>query len=419
MYQTYKLSNGITVITENISYVRSVSLGIWIKAGSIHENADNNGITHFIEHMLFKGTGDRTAKEIAESIDNIGGQLNAFTSKEYTCYYAKVLDSHVDVAIDVLTDMLLCSTLHPKEIEKEKSVILEEISMYEDSPEDIAHDLLLKTAFPQHSLGLPILGVQDTIKNFSRNDLVHYMEDHYTIDNIIISIVGNFKEEEIIHLLEKKFSNSSVKNNEQKLLNRPTFVSNTVIRYKNIEQLHLCIGFEGTSLASKELYPLLLMNNIFGGSISSRLFQSIREEKGLAYSVFSYPSAYTQTGLFTIYVGMNPSQLQEVCKLINEQIARIRCSGLTEEELLKSKEQLKGNYILGLDSIDNRMTAIGKSKLLLDSIYSQSEIVQEIDQVTLEEVNSRIDQLFHLDKATMVAVGKMDEQVDLNSLLKI
>lgn len=418
MYQQYRLSNGVRVVLEKIPHVKSVSLGFWIKAGSIHESKENNGISHFIEHMLFKGTETRTAKGIAEAIDNIGGQLNAFTSKECTCYYVKVLDSHVGLAVDVLTDMLFHSTFRSSEIEKEKSVVLEEINMYEDSPEDNAHDLLAKTVFQNHSLGLPILGNHKTVEGFDRNMIIDYMQNNYKMENIVVSVAGNFDEVLLIQLLEEKFHQYKNKSNMGQSNIEPDFITSTALKYKDIEQLHLCIGFKGIALTSTDFYPLLLMNTVFGGSMSSRLFQNIREDKGLAYSVFSYPSAYRSIGLFTIYAGINPIQLKEVSKLICEEINIMKQYGITEDELLKSKEQLKGNYILGLESTSSRMSAIGKSELLLDRIYSQKEILQRIDDITMEDIRKVIDKIFALEKASIVAVGKMDENVEIRSFFK-
>ncbi|MCT4606776.1 MAG: insulinase family protein [Marinisporobacter sp.] len=418
MYQKIRLSNGARVVLEKIPHVKSVSLGFWVKTGSINENLDNNGITHFIEHMLFKGTKNRTAKEIAESIDDIGGQLNAFTSKECTCYYAKVLDAHIGIAIDVLTDMIFNSTFNPVEIEKEKSVVLEEISMYEDSPEDNAHDLLSRTIFKEQSLGLPVLGRRDTVSSFDREMLIEYMKDYYTVENMVVSIAGNFNEEEIIKMLEEKFKNFNNRRKQQKFLDKPKFMIDTGFKYKDIEQLHLCISFQGVPLKSDNYYPLLLMNTVFGGSMSSRLFQNIREDKGLAYSIFSYPSAYQQIGLFTICAGINPSQLEEVNLLIKEEINKMKKDGLTEAELIKAKEQLKGNYILGLESTSSRMLAIGKSELFLEKIYSQKEVLEKIDNIKMEDIRNVIDKIFVLDQATVAVVGKVDQETQVNELLK-
>ncbi len=417
MFQKYTLSNGVRLVVENIPYVKSVTLGFWIEAGSIHEEANNNGITHFVEHMIFKGTDKRSAREIAESFDSIGGQLNAFTSKECTCFYAKVLDTHLSIAIDVLTDMVFHSSFNPEEIEKEKSVVLEEINMYEDSPEDLAHELLSKTVFKHHKLGMPVLGTAETVSGFDRKKLVSFIEENYTIENMVISVAGNFDENQLIEQLEEKLSNFSKKKDVQKPGDNRSFNPEEIIRYKDIEQLHICLGLEGTSLTSKDLYPLLIVNNIFGGSMSSRLFQNIREDKGLAYSVFSYPSSYKEMGLLTVYAGINPNQLDEVLKLINYEIKHLKKDGLTNDELFKSKEQLKGSYMLGLESTSSRMSAIGKSELLMNHIYTPKEILEKINQVTMSQVRQVIDKVFVSEKSALAVVGKLEKDKNLKGFL--
>ncbi len=417
MHCRHILQNGVRVITEYIPHVRSVSVGFWVEAGSIHETTENNGITHFIEHMLFKGTNNRNAKEIAEAIDNIGGQLNAFTGKECTCYYSKVLDTNLSIAIDVLSDMIFNSTFTPSEIQKEKGVIVEEINMYEDSPEDLVHDLLSKTIF-DNSLGLPILGTQDTINSFDRDKLMEYMNNNYTTENIVIAVAGNFNTEEVINLLNEKLSNFNNKGSNNRKELYPEFTSKNAIRTKDTEQLHLCIGLEGVSSSSEEFYPLLLMNNIFGGSMSSRLFQNIREDKGLAYSVFSYPSTYKKQGLYTIYCAIASDQIEEVGKLIKNEVDIMKKFGLSQEELSKSKEQLKGNYILGLESTSSRMSSIGRSELLLNKVNSQKDIIEKIDKVTLNEINKVIQKIFNLEKASLALVGKIDSEYNLSNLLR-
>jgi len=405
MYIKHKLDNGVRIVAEQINYVNSISIGIWVKAGSRNEDINNNGISHFIEHMLFKGTKNRTAKEIAGSIDKIGGQLNAFTAKECTCYYAKVLDSHFDIALDILTDMFFNSVFLENEIEKEKGVVLEEIGMYEDSPEDLVHDMLNQTIWSENPLGMPILGTENTLKSLKRQDIINYIKENYTTDRIVVSVVGNFDKEYVINQITKVFSNYNVSNSNKITSVKPTFSPKHTHKEKNTEQAHLCIGFNGLELGNKHMYSLLVLNNIFGGAMSSRLFQKIREEKGLAYSVFSYPSSYTDCGLLSIYAGMKPSQLDYVIELILEEIEGIKKDGITEEELHDSKEQIKGNYILGLESTSGRMNSIGKSELLLDKIYSPKEIIQLIDNVTMEDINYLIGLLFNNDKMGSAIIG--------------
>ncbi|WP_202708735.1 M16 family metallopeptidase [Sporosalibacterium faouarense] len=418
MYDKFNLNNGVRVVTEKIPHVKSVSIGVWIEAGSRYENSNNNGTSHFIEHMLFKGTEKRTAKQIAESIDNIGGQLNAFTSKECTCFYAKVLDNHLPIAIDVLSDMLLNSKFDEEEIKKEQSVVVEEINMYDDSPEDVAHDLLSKTIFDGNSLALPILGDVNTVKNLTRKDIIDFFNMHYIPGNTVISIAGNFDMVETRKLLEESFGNWHVNGSTPSIDLPPKLTQRLKYKSKDTEQLHLCLGLEGVSQGSDELYSLLVLNNVFGGSMSSRLFQRVREERGLVYSIFSYPSSYKNVGIFTIYAGLNPNQLLNVTELILEDINDIKDVYLSKDEIYRSKEQLKGNYILGLESTSSRMTSLGKSELLLGKINSPREILEKIDKVSLEGVKEVTDRVFNFDKLNIAYVGKIKNKKSTNEKIR-
>jgi len=405
MYIRHKLENGVRIVAEEIKYVNSVSIGIWVKVGSRNENNHNNGMSHFIEHMLFKGTKNRTAKEIAGSIDKIGGQLNAFTAKECTCFYAKVLDSHFDIALDILTDMFFNSSFSESEMEKEKGVVLEEIGMYEDSPEDLVHDIFTQSVWKGNSLGMPILGTEKTLKAIRRQDIIDYMGANYTPENIVVSVVGNFNKEHVLKEIEKAFSNYKTSKKNEVVTAKPTFTPSYNHKEKNTEQAHLFIGFNGLELGNEYTYSLLVLNNIFGGAMSSRLFQKIREDKGLAYSVFSYPSSYTDCGILSIYAGMKPNQLDYVIELIIEEIKDIKENGISENELYDSKEQIKGSYILGLESTSGRMNSIGKSELLLNKIYSPKEIIELIDKVTMDDINNVIDLVFNTDEMSAAVIG--------------
>jgi len=405
MYIKHKLDNDIRIVAEEIKYVNSVSIGIWVKVGSRNENESNNGISHFIEHMLFKGTKNRTAKEIAGTIDKIGGQLNAFTSKECTCFYAKVLDTHFDIALDILSDMFFNSTFSENEIEKEKGVVLEEIGMYEDSPEDLVHDIFNQSVWSKNPLGMPILGTEKTLKSIKREDIIDYIDRNYTPENVVISVVGNFDKEHVLSEIKRVFSKHKTTKKDKVTISEPVFTPIYKHKEKNTEQAHLCLGFKGFELSNKYTYPLLVLNNIFGGAMSSRLFQKIREEKGLAYSVFSYPSSYTDCGILSIYAGMKPNQLDHVIELIIEEINQIKANGISEEELYDSKEQIKGSYILGLESTSGRMNSIGKSELLLDKIYSPKEIIELIDAVTMDDINHVINLVFNIEKMGAAIIG--------------
>lgn len=417
MYKKHQMKNGIRIVTEEIPYVNSVSVGIWVKVGSRNETAEKSGVSHFIEHMLFKGTKNRTAKEIANSIDKIGGQMNAFTSKENTCYYAKVLDSHFDIALDVLADMFLASNFAEEEIAKEKGVIMEEINMYEDSPEDLVHDLFTQGAWAGNPLGMPILGTEETLEGLDRKSITEYFSSNYIPENVVISVAGNIKHEVVVEKAERNFGHLTNAARKPSIIERPSFSPVKITRCKDTEQVHLCIGFEGMDNDNKLYYPMLTMNNIFGGAMSSRLFQKIREDRGLAYSVFSYPSSYIDSGIFSIYAGMKPSQLQNVTKIIIDEIHELKKNGLTEEELFDSKEQMKGSYTLGLESTSGRMISIGRSELMYNRIYSPSEVLEKIDKVDMESVKQAIEMVTKLDRMGGAIIGPMEKDFELKEIL--
>lgn len=418
MFQKELLKNGIRIVTEEIPYVNSVSIGIWVKVGSRYENIENNGISHFIEHMLFKGTNNRSAKEIANSIDKIGGQLNAFTSKECTCFYAKVLDTHFDIALDVLADMFFNSRFDKEEIDKERGVVIEEINMYEDSPEDLVHDLFSQAVWSGNPLGMSILGTEETLNNLNREKILEFFNENYIPQNVVISVVGNFKHKEAVASIKKYFENAEQKGNSSANILVPSFEPEYTLKSKDTEQVHLCMGFNGVDIKSKAFYPMLILNNVFGGAMSSRLFQKIREDRGLAYSVFSYPSSFEDCGLFSIYAGSKPDNLKSVAELIMEEIRIIKKNGITEQELYDSKEQLKGSYILGLESTSGRMISIGKSELLLNKIYSPAEILEKIDQVDMDSVNNIIKHIFDTDNMGAAVIGSMDKNTDIRNMFK-
>ncbi|OIJ09952.1 peptidase M16 [Anaerobacillus arseniciselenatis] len=392
MIQKFETPDGLRIVLEKIPTVRSVSIGIWIGTGSRFEEKEVNGVSHFLEHMFFKGTKKRSAQEIAEAFDGIGGQVNAFTSKEYTCYYAKVLDDHANIALDVLSDMFFDSQFEKRELEKEKNVVLEEIKMYEDAPDDIVHDLLAQASYGSHSLAYPILGTQETLQSFSESTLRDYMDDQYTAENVVISVAGNV-DESFIEKVKEIFSAVKKSGKERQYIT-PAFMSEKKVRQKDTEQAHLCLGFNGLKIGHDDIYSLVLLNNILGGSMSSRLFQEVREKKGLAYSVFSYHSSFHDNGMLTLYSGTAPSQLDELYETIMDTLMNLREKGMTENELNKGKEQLKGNLMLSLESTNSRMSRNGKNELLLKRHRSLDEIIDEINDVTIDSTNKLSQKLF-------------------------
>jgi len=375
----------VRIVSEQIDHVRSLSIGVWVNAGSRYELAEENGITHFIEHMLFKGTKTRSARQIAEEFDRIGGEINAFTSKENTCYYAKVLDHHGELAIQILADMFFNSTFEEEELKKERNVVIEEIKMYEDTPDDIVHDLLGEAVYGSHALGYPILGTEDTIRSFTQDSLKQYVSDMYTPDQIVISIAGNVNES-FIKEVEALFGSYTSEKSELAKIEPPDFHTRQLMKKKETEQAHLCLGFDGLPLGHEDSYSLIVMNNVLGGSMSSRLFQEVREERGLAYSVFSYHSAHHDSGMLTVYAGTGADQLDSLYETIQSTLTTFKQDGMTSKELLFAKEQLKGNLMLGLESTNARMSRNGKNELMLNRHRTMDEVIERIDAVTLNSV---------------------------------
>lgn len=403
----YTLSNGLRVVVEYLPTFRSVSFGIWVKTGSRNETPENNGISHFVEHMLFKGTNGRTAKDIADLFDGIGGNVNAFTSKEYTCYFAKVLDEHLPIAVDALADMFFESKLDAEELAKEKNVILEEISMYEDTPDDKVHDESSRAAYGDHPLAYSILGLEERLTAMNSDSLRSYMDDTYTLENTVISVAGNVEEGKLLELLEKYFGRFQNKG-QSSLIEVPKFHGDYVFFKKKTEQNHICLSFPGCSNSDPQLYAMILLNNALGGGMSSRLFQEIREKRGLAYSVYSYHTSYADSGLFTLYAGTAPKQTKEVLDLTLEQMEELAVKGLSDEELHRGKEQLKGSLILSLESTSSRMNRLGKNELMIGRHFTLDEMLQRIDNVTMKDVREVTERMLSVPFAVAM-VGTNDK----------
>jgi len=405
LINVHKLPSGMRVVTESIPFVRSVSFGLWVRNGSRHETEATNGISHFIEHMMFKGTEKRSAMEIADTMDAVGGQLNAFTSKEYTCYFTRTLDTHFDVALDVITDMFFHSKYDQNEINKERNVILEEINMYEDTPEDLAVDLLQYHTFPKNSLGMGILGTPETIGSFQRDDFLSFLKERYNPKNVVIAVAGNINEKEVLEKITAAFAGfkDNSKGGEETTADySPGFC----LKEKDIEQVHLCMGFPGIKTGLDESYALAAVNTILGGGMSSRLFQKIREQHGLVYSVYSYNASYFDTGIFLIYAALNPAQIYEVLNLISLEVRGMFTERVTEEQLAKAKEQLKSNFLLSLESAASRMNSIGRTLLMLDKVITPDELVTKIDAVDLDGFYAVCDKIFRLEQMSLSLVGK-------------
>ena len=417
MYNITTLDIGIKIVTESIPTIRSISFGIWVKVGSQNENQNINGISHFIEHMLFKGTLTRSAKDIAEQMDAIGGQMNAFTSKQFTCYYVKILDTNFDKALEIISDMFLNSTFSENEMAKEKKVIIEEINMYEDTPEELVFEIMNENAWAGSALAYPILGSIKNVESFSHSSIKSYYDENYTSENIIITVAGNFDTPQMINKLKKYFGSLQNKNFNSQKTNEVRYKKFIAVRDKEIEQVHICLGFPGIKNSIEENYSLALLNTILGGGMSSRLYQKIREENGLAYSLFSFNYSYDTVGLFAIYAAINPLKVEKCIEVIIDELKNLKSEPITNLQLAKTKEQLKSSYIISLENSSSRMNALGKSIILYDKILTADEIIERIDEVTLEEIYELIDKIFVFDEISLAGVGK-HEQMNLISNYK-
>ena len=402
------LENGIRVISEEIDHVRSVSIGAWVEGGSRHETGLTNGAAHFIEHMLFKGTERRSAFDIASAIDSVGGVMNAATGKELTSFYIKIPDYHLELAVDLLADIFTGSRFDPAEIGRERSVILQEIRMVEDTPDDYIHDFFERMFWRDHPLGFPILGTKERIEAFHRNDLLHFFQTRYRGNRLVISAAGNCTHDKLVALVRRCFGPLAGSSPGETIAPPATTPGQAVLR-KDLEQVHLIIGSPAPSAVSPERHAGFLLNAVLGGSMSSWLFQEVREKRGLAYAIYSYLSSYMDTGLFGIYAGTGSEKVREVLRLIREGMERFSAELLTEKELRSAKELIKGNFLLGMESTDNRMTGLARNEICFGRYVPPEEIVEKIDAVGREEVRRLARGLFRPDAMTIAAIGPVDE----------
>lgn len=399
------MPNGLRVVGERIPHFRSVSVGLWIGTGSQYEYANEAGISHFIEHMVFKGTRKRSARQIAEEMDAVGGQLNAFTSKECTCFYAKTVDEHLPLATDVVCDLAAHPTFDAKELEKEKGVVLEEISMAEDTPEDVVHELLMLANFGDQPIARPILGTEAAIRGYRREDLVKYWESLYRPQNAVFSIAGNYDWARVQELLETHLGDWKTDGLREKKCDTQVVKPTALAREKEIEQVHICLGFPGLKLGDKKNYELSIFNSVYGGAMSSRLFQKIREESGMAYTVYSYPNAYTDCGMLSVYAATNPDTAVAVHDQILEETRKICRDGLSREEFDMAREQLKASIILGSESTSSRMQSNGRRMLLMNETRTESEVIERVNAISFEETNELMRSILSAENA-LALVGK-------------
>ncbi|MBI4654094.1 MAG: insulinase family protein [Nitrospirae bacterium] len=415
MYKKIILDNSIPVLTENSKDTRSVCIGIWIKVGARHEPPDKNGISHFFEHMVFKGTEKRTAKNIAIEIDSIGGELNAFTSRETTTFYVKVLDEYIEKALDLLTDIFLHSTFPEDDIEKEKGIITEEIKMVEDTPDEYIHDLFGKNVWGETGLGQSILGKTETLRTFKRDNILNHIKKYYSTKDIMVACAGNFREEYLIKNLNNTIGRLK-RDSGPKTEYHESFTGKLNVIPKNLLETHICLGVEGLSQGSEERYAMHLINTILGAGVSSRLFQEIREKRGLTYSIHSFNVSYHDTGIWAVYAGTDRSHAIEVTNLITTEMRSLP-ETITVSELQRAKDQLKGNLILSLESTGSKMTNIAKQEIYYGRYFSPEEIIKAVESITMEDVKSLAKRLINNSPFAITVYGPVKEKdfKDINS----
>ncbi len=409
MYRKTVLDNGIRVVTERMPHVRSISMGIWVTVGSRDEMPEENGISHFIEHMIFKGTTRRTALQIAKELDAVGGMSNAFTSRENTCFHARVLDTHLEMIVDLLSDIFLHSLYDSTEIERERQVILQEISMIEDTPDDHIHDLFSRLVWGDNSLGFPVLGTAQSVMAIDSDTIRNYLHKTYSPDRIVIAAAGNLDHDVFQDLIAKAFSIVPGRNGVPARVT-PSVKTSCLIRNKKFEQVHLILGTKSCSALDDRRYACMVLNILFGGSMSSRLFQEIRERRGLAYTIYSFMSSYTDIGLLGVYAGVQKKNVIETVGLIQKEMKNLRTNSIDEAELASAKEHLKGGLLLAAESSDNRMTRLAKNEIQFGDFITYDGLTSKIDAITTEDVVSLAREYFCSESLSMAALGPVSKK---------
>ncbi|MDX1358162.1 MAG: pitrilysin family protein [Clostridia bacterium] len=394
--------NNTVLIYEKLPHLRSVCTGVWCKAGSRYEDRTNNGISHFAEHMVFRGTETRSAKDIADEFDGIGGILNGFTGKEATCYYARTLDMHFEKASEILSDMVYNSIYDKELLEKERKVILEEMAMYQDSPEDFVHEKLEWEIWSNNPLGYPIIGTRESLANIDRDMILDFTGSHMSPCNMVVAVAGNFDEEKMLDSMEKFFGvRKKGRGIKQNGFTAPEFKPGLHNYEKDIEQTYFSIAFDSIGYEDESRYPMMAATSILGGGISSRLFQKLREEKGLVYTVGAVNQSYLGAGILNIYAGTGDNELEEALSCVKKEVEDIGKNGVTSDELARAKEQLKGHIILGMESTTSRMTIMGKNRLLKGYVEEQDEVISKINAITLDDIKDTVKDVMDWDKAAI------------------
>jgi predicted Zn-dependent peptidase len=402
------LPNGLVVLTETMSHVRSVSVGIWIRNGSRREVQEENGLAHFMEHMVFKGTERRSAEAIAREMDSVGGMLDAFTSKEQICFNAKVLDEHLPIAFDVIADLVLRPKFDSEDVKKERQVVLEEIKMDLDNPEYLLHEIFTRGFWPEHPLGRPILGTPETVRKFNRDSLRQRFQHWFAPDRLVLSAAGNVKHEQVLELVEREFGDLNPSGEPDADDAPSTHAPIHIESKRDLEQVHVCIGVPSVPLADERRFSVAVMNNLLGGGMSSRLFQNIREKQGLAYAVFSELTPYSDAGMMTVYAGTAKETVGKVIDLVIQEFRELKDNLVTEEELLRAKNHLKGSLMLSLESTSARMSNLARQELYFRRFYSLDEILAGIETVTREEIQAVAREFFRPEQIAVTALGPLN-----------
>jgi predicted Zn-dependent peptidase len=408
-FERTELPSGITVITETIPHVRSVAIGFWVGVGSRDETEEVNGMSHFIEHLMFKGTDKRSAMEISEAFDTLGGELNAFTAKEYTCYYTRLLDQHVSEGVEILADMVQNSKFDSEDIKSERKVVIEEINRNEDTPDERIHDLFATSLWSEHPLGKPILGHAEVVGNFSRDDVVSFFGKEYLDKNLVVAAAGNINHDTMVDRITGLFNGMPGEKPVRKEF-KPGIERKTDIYTKQTEQAHIVYGTEALQASDNRRFALSIMDNILGGGMSSRLFQEIREKKGMAYATYSYHSLYRETGFLAAYAGTTPENTEEVVRLMKEQFEDIASGGINDQEVYRAKEHIKGQLMLGLESTSRRMTRLGKLETTKGEMLSLDELVERLDAVTRNDISLLAAELLSRDKMVLTVIGPFEPE---------
>ena len=408
-YRKSVLPNGIRIVTERMPHVRSAAVGVWVETGSRHEPPERGGMSHLIEHLVFKGTANRTAEAIARAMDSVGGQMDAFTTKEYTCFYVQVLDEHLPLAVDLLTDILLHPLFDAEELEREKSVVLQEIKMVEDTPDDLIHDLFAAHVWDGHPLGRPILGRREAVQAYDRDVVHRHFEEHYVPPRIIIAVAGNVTHDRVVDLFGAGF-NGFARPGGGRDTPAPPMRPGVNIVPKDLEQVHLVMGFPGLPHAAPERYALFLLNDIVGGSMSSRLFQEVRERQGLVYSIHSGVQAFSDTGTLYIYAATDAPNFARVLKSILKEIRGLKKDGVSVEDLARAKDHLKGSLMLSLESTSSRMNRLAKHEMHFGSFLTLDEMLRAIEAVKHEEVQALVSQILDEDRLALTTYGPLDRR---------